>query len=640
MKHIVLTLTLSLLMNLTALAQLSCGTENLTAEQELQRRNFVDSLHTARASNQTTEDGIQYIAVKMHLFGNTDGSGFPDHNDINNGLAMLNSEFRNLNVKFYFSGSALHHYANTAFNTGTQSPEADWNYYAENIANDAINCYVQEIVWAGGSIVGGVSPLDPGELFSNRLYITNFNFNDGKTTVHEFAHYFGLQHTFNGSWFEDLTQRELVTRNFNEVLPRLSANCDATGDFVCDTPSDPYPVEPSTSCVYSSTLTDVNGDLFSPLTDNYMDYRYCTPYSFTPGQIQRMQDSGVITNGGGVDFTFNAPETVQPAPADLQVVSENNTFQILTWTHDSLLETGYIIEKANTPEGPFIAIGGVAENVMTFSNLGLDPVVPSYFRVKPSNTKAIYSLVTEPIFLTFPCGNAIGQSCNGSEADWIIDSFSINDGTQALLSNSGTGCEPGGFGNYYNTQAAQIMPGQTVQFQIQAAQDSEGNSFEIVARIYADWNQNLLFEETELLYTEAAPQFHEIFGNLSIPATIAPGDYRLRVLLSAYSLIDGPCSANFGEIEDYKVSVIPLGTESFQAVFRDMAIAPNPVTSMLTITSSAVIDKVIITDMTGKRIIEESVDTKHIKLADLASGMYIVTASSGEFSQSKKIIKE
>lgn len=618
-----------------AKAQTVCGTHNLTLEQEMVRLARVDSLHQHRPSQRVMEDGIQYIAIKMHLFG-TPQNSVADHGDINRAIAQLNREFAPLNIAFYFSGSSFNEYINNAFYAGQQSAAADFAYFNQYGANDAINCYVQGLVWSQGSIVNGISPIDPEENFSNRLYISKNVFDDGITTVHEFCHYFGLQHTFNMSTTEDVTAREFVTRNFDEVPPRLSANCDVAGDFVCDTPADPYPLDMATGCDYTSQITDVNGDLFVPMTNNYMSYRWCSPYALTSGQLERISQSGVIVNGGGTDFTFDAPETVQPAPTNLQLTTPEGSFETLSWTHDSEMETGYFIERSASADGPFVTIGGVAENTFAFHNLGLSVETPSYFRVKPSNTKATYSAVIGPFFQQFPCGNEAGQNCNGNAADWIIDEFAILDNESELLINTGTGCEPGGLGNYYETHSAQVMQGQTLQFRVRAPENEAGQSFEIAARIYADWNHNLTFEESELLHMNGETTFHEYNGSFTIPADVVPGEYRLRVLESAYSDIMGACYANYGEIEDYKLIVVPLETPDYDRL--EFSLFPNPASAMVELRASQIIDRILLTDVSGKVVLDQE-GGNFLNVAALSQGLYLVTVFSGSFRQTQKLVR-
>jgi hypothetical protein len=79
---------------------------------------------------------------------------------------------------------------------------------------------------------------------------------------HEFGHYFGLPHTFEGSG------AELAN----------GSNCTTAGDLICDTPSDPYVDgdDPNSyvdgNCKFISMKKDANGQYYDPMVGNIMSY--------------------------------------------------------------------------------------------------------------------------------------------------------------------------------------------------------------------------------------------------------------------------------------------------------------------------------------------------------------------------------
>lgn len=92
------------------------------------------------------------------------------------------------------------------------------------------------------------------------------------TLAHEIGHMLGLNHTHDG-----VIEPELVD----------GSNCTIGGDMLCDTPADPnlatpgYVIQP---CQYVGTVTDANGDLYTPLLNNVMSYSPCVADSLTPQQ--------------------------------------------------------------------------------------------------------------------------------------------------------------------------------------------------------------------------------------------------------------------------------------------------------------------------------------------------------------------
>ena len=87
------------------------------------------------------------------------------------------------------------------------------------------------------------------------------------------------------------------------------------------------------------------------------------------------------------------------------------------------------------------------------------------------------------------------------------------------------------------------------------------------------------------------------------------------------------------------ISTAVLGNESFTK--ESLTLFPNPAQNLIYLQSAdhLTIDKVIITDLTGKVIIEQFLDTNSINVAQLASGMYIIKAISGQEEFTSKFMK-
>ncbi len=92
------------------------------------------------------------------------------------------------------------------------------------------------------------------------------------TLAHEIGHMLGLSHTHDGVF-----EPELVD----------GSNCTIGGDMLCDTPADPNLATPGyviAPCQYVGTITDANGDLYTPMLNNVMSYSPCLADSLTPQQ--------------------------------------------------------------------------------------------------------------------------------------------------------------------------------------------------------------------------------------------------------------------------------------------------------------------------------------------------------------------
>jgi len=75
--------------------------------------------------------------------------------------------------------------------------------------------------------------------------------------------------------------------------------------------------------------------------------------------------------------------------------------------------------------------------------------------------------------------------------------------------------------------------------------------------------------------------------------------------------------------------------------FSKFSVYPNPTTSILNIQTqiNSTIDKIVITDLTGKKVFEQN-NANQVNVANLAKGLYVIEAFSGEEKFVQKFIKE
>lgn len=97
----------------------------------------------------------------------------------------------------------------------------------------------------------------------------------GLVITHELGHFFGLYHTFETNFGQ-----ELVT----------DPNCQTDGDLVCDTEADPDPDgNVDGACNYTGPfIKDTNNEYYLPPVDNIMSYYGSCRCRFTPGQYIRI----------------------------------------------------------------------------------------------------------------------------------------------------------------------------------------------------------------------------------------------------------------------------------------------------------------------------------------------------------------
>ncbi|MEM9339389.1 MAG: hypothetical protein AAGA66_11720 [Bacteroidota bacterium] len=150
-----------------------------------------------------------------------------------------------------------------------------------------IEAFEEELAFAAGIAAG------------NYMYIVPDGANAG-TIAHEAGHLFSLQHTFGTG--------DVIAAGAGEPFDSTDelvdgSNCATAGDFVCDTPADPYiypegdadPVTYFQNCIFVYDSVDANGHYYDPLPGNIMSYYTaadCPCSSFlTDGQLRKVADA-------------------------------------------------------------------------------------------------------------------------------------------------------------------------------------------------------------------------------------------------------------------------------------------------------------------------------------------------------------
>ncbi len=227
-----------------------------------------------------TDNGTKALAtpvslpIQHHVSRNSSG-GSPavSSAQIQNVMDELNATYAPMNISF-------HEYAPTKYIDNTS-----WNN-SFNKSNDsqlvqyevaeAINIFYFSEVTSGSSTICGFAKF-PGT--GNRAVLDASCSQNGSTSSHELGHYFSILHTHSTS-----NGRELVKRT----------NCSSTGDFFCDTPADPrLSGLVNSSCNYTGTATDANGDQYQPDVNNVMSY---TRKSCRTGGFSSQQQNAIVAS--------------------------------------------------------------------------------------------------------------------------------------------------------------------------------------------------------------------------------------------------------------------------------------------------------------------------------------------------------
>lgn len=140
----------------------------------------------------------------------------------------------------------------------------------------------------------------------------------------------------------------------------------------------------------------------------------------------------------------------------------------------------------------------------------------------------------------------------GGTSSYHITDFSTTGGIENI-SNLASGNSAGGYGDFSDKVVSQEL-GESVSFTA-VTNGTTTAGF----RIWVDWNQNGVFEESEIMFSSSAyANTHN--GSFAVPVDALEGETRMRVVnhyLSSVGNVD-PCATNhtYGEFEDYTFDVI------------------------------------------------------------------------------------
>lgn len=221
-----------------------------------------------------------YIPVMAHIITLNNGLGGLAVNSLIDEIAIVNVLYASSMVQFYLCDS-VHFIADNDY------------YYFEKTVDEAGTADVHDrpnmlnIYFAGElfrvnsnndtTYLCGYAYFPPGP---DRIFMSNNCSTNGSTLAHEIGHYMSLYHTH-----ETFIDDEFVD----------GSNCAVSGDLFCDTPADPnLNGRVNSSCVYTGTATDGNGDAYLPDPSNIMSYsrKSCRDF-FSPEQIQAVTDAFV-----------------------------------------------------------------------------------------------------------------------------------------------------------------------------------------------------------------------------------------------------------------------------------------------------------------------------------------------------------
>jgi len=227
---------------------------------------------------------------------------------------------------------------------------------------------------------------------------------------------------------------------------------------------------------------------------------------------------------------------------------------------------------------------------------------------------------------------------SGTSNATYVDNFSTTLGA-TNITNTASGFSTANYGNF-TSQSVSVGSTQSFNFNIVVAGGTLG------CAIWVDWNNNLVFDANEMVFSTTSYGSGPYTGTISVPAATANGNYRMRVMVDYNDSNPGDDDAcafasGRGEIEDYTITVNnALSNETFDNA--SFVAYPNPVRDVLNLSYSTEITSVKVINLLGQEVISRKVGTTSTQLdmSNLTAGAYIVNVTINNVTKTIKVIKQ
>lgn len=158
--------------------------------------------------------------------------------------------------------------------------------------------------------------------------------------------------------------------------------------------------------------------------------------------------------------------------------------------------------------------------------------------------------------------------------------------------------------------------------------------------VWIDYNKDGDFDDVGERVLMTPAKVSPWTGSITIPATAAAGQTRMRVRLhdssSLYSPNSTPCgNSGYGQVEDYTLNIGQLAVSDVKK--NNISVYPNPATDVINISNVSSKTKFEIYNVGGQLVNQGTTDGK-VNVSKLTKGVYILTVeSNGDRSQTKFI---
>ena len=399
------------------------------------------------------------------------------------------------------------------------------------------------------------------------------------TTTNQYVPIYGY-YADSKSMCEFIIPKEKISAMNGGVISAMKFYLDHSGDSYYDEISANFNVfvkevsattlsgllgQSGATIVFNSTITIETGasnvEINIPFSSNYVYgggnlligfYQTVTTgynYTYWTGEAQDTN-----TAWGGYDGSTSAKKFL---PKTTFTYTPGTTPYISLAPSSATVLTGFtetLTASYGNVTNPTITWSSSNNNVATVSGSGTSATVTGVAAGTATITATMNGTYTATCVVTVE--NPSYCTPHYSQTSDYIKSFVTTGGT-TNISNTNTGQGTDGYSDFYNNYSASIDAGETLSFTVTR---SYNDSYKYA--IWVDWNHDYVFDvNTETVASVTTSQKADWSGSFTIPANAAAGDYRMRVeMLYGSSNTLNPCvSATYGEVEDYKLTVLASG---------------------------------------------------------------------------------
>ncbi|WP_438966524.1 fibronectin type III domain-containing protein [Flavobacterium sp.] len=349
--------------------------------------------------------------------------------------------------------------------------------------------------------------------------------------------------------------------------------------------------------------------------------------------------SDYFYNDLGVDDFF-----VEEAPANAPVCATNilatpdascgNEPTVLSWDATPLAD-GYYITIGTTAGANNVLDNFDLASALTYSFVGTINTT-YYYTITPYNSVGLATNCVEQSFTT--AVNGCYCFPTGTSSLSYVDNFSTTLASTNITNNA-SGFSTGNYGDFTNLSLT-LGSTQSFDFNVGIVGATVG------CAIWIDWDNDLSFDLSDMVYSTTSYGSGPFTGSITIPATTANGNYRMRVLIDYNDSNPGnddACSfsSGRGEAEDYIITVDnTLSTNSFDDA--NFVFYPNPVNDILNIFHTSEISSISVVNLIGQSIMLQEINSNNYQLdmSSLNTGVYLVKVKANNTEKTIKITKQ